>query len=156
MYIHEARASILGFVISRDGLKMDPEKVQAIIDWPSPRNIFEVRSFHGLASFYRKFIKNFSGICASILKTIKKDRQPFQWTIEAKRSFQFLKKKITKQPILKLPDFKHPFQVKCDASGVAIGVVLSQEDMPIAYFSENLNDVKHKYSYYDKEFYAIV
>ena len=67
----------LGLVISRDGLKMDPEKVQAIIDWPSPRNIFEVRSFHRLASFYRKFIKNFSGICASIVETIKKDRQPF-------------------------------------------------------------------------------
>ena len=64
----------LGFVISRDGLKMHPKKVQAIIDWPSPRNIFEVRSFHVLASFYRKFIKNFSGICASIVDTIKKDR----------------------------------------------------------------------------------
>ena len=72
----------LGFVILRDGLKMDPEKVQAIIDWPSPRNIFEVRSFHGLASFYRKLINNFSGICESIVETIKKDRQPFQWTID--------------------------------------------------------------------------
>ena len=70
----------LGFVISRERLNMDPEKVQAIIDWPSPRNIFEVRSFHGLESLYRKFINNFSGICASIVETIKKDRQPFQWT----------------------------------------------------------------------------
>jgi len=86
----------LGLVISRDGLKMDPEKVQAIIDWPSPRNIFEVRSFNGLARFYRKFIKNFSGIChASIFETIKKDRQPFQWTTEVERSFRFLKKNIT-------------------------------------------------------------
>ena len=64
----------LDFVISRDGLKMDPEKVQAIIDLPSPRNIFQVRSFHGLSSFYRKFIKKFNGICASIVETIKKDR----------------------------------------------------------------------------------
>ena len=77
----------LGFVISRDGLKMDLEKVQAIIDWPSPRNIFEVRSFHGLASFYRNFINNFSGICVSIMETIKKDRQPFQWTVESKNIF---------------------------------------------------------------------
>ena len=135
---------------------MDPEKVQAIIDWPSPRNIFEVSSFHGLSSFYRKFIKNFSGICASIVETIKKDKQPFQWTIEVERSFQLLKKNITKKPVLKLPDFNHPFQVKCDASGVAIGVLLSQEDKPIAYFSEKLNDAKQKYSSYDKEFYAIV
>ena len=135
---------------------MDPEKLQAIIDWPSPRNIFEVRRFHGLASFYRKFIKNFSGICAYVVETIKKDNQPFQWTVEAERSFQFLKKKIIEKPVLKLPDFNHPFQVKCDASGVDIGVVLSQENRPIVYFSEKLNDFKQKYSSYDKEFYAIV
>ena len=130
--------------------------MQAIIDWPSPRNIFEVRIFHGLSSFYRKFIKNFSGICASIFETIKKDRKPFQWKTEDEKSFQFLKKKIIEQPLLKLPNFKHPFQVKCDASGVAIGVVLSQEDRPRAYFSEKLNYAKKKYSSYDKEFYAIV
>ena len=67
-----------------------------------------------------------------------------------------MKRKITKQPVLKLPDFNHPFQGKCDAIGVAIGVVLSQEDKPIAYFSEKLNDAKKKYSSYDKGFYAIV
>ena len=61
--------------------------MQAIIDWSSPRNIFEVRWFHGLERFYRKFIRNFSGICASIVETIKKDIHPFQWTIEAERIF---------------------------------------------------------------------
>ena len=145
----------LGFVISRDGLNMDPEKVQAILDWPSLTNIFEVRRFLGLASFSRKFINNFSGIFASIVETIRKDRQPFQWTAEAERSFQFLKKNITEQPVLKLPDFKHPFQVKCDASGVTIGVVLGQEDMRIVHFSEKVNDEKRNYSSYDKGFYAI-
>ena len=77
----------LGFFILRNGLNMDPEKVQTIIDWTSPMNIFEVRNFHGLASFYKKLISNFSGICASIVETIKKDRQPFQWIVEAERSF---------------------------------------------------------------------
>lgn len=100
--------------------------------------------------FYRKFIKNFNGICFPIIETIRKDKQPFQWTVEAESKFQLLKKKITKKPILRLPDFGKPFQVMCDASGIAIGVVLSQEDKPVAYFSEKLNDPKHKYSSYDK------
>ena len=77
----------LGFVVSNDALEMDPEKVQAILDWPSPQSIYEVRSFHGLASFYRKFIKKFSGICSPIVETIRKDKQPFKWTAKAKSNF---------------------------------------------------------------------
>ncbi len=135
---------------------MDPEKVAAIVSWPSPKSLFEVRSFHGLASFYRKFIRNFSEICAPMLDTIKKVNQPFHWTVAAENSFQILKKKITERPMLRLPDFNKLFQVRCDASGTAIGVVLSQEDRPVAYFSEKLNESRQKYSTYDKEFYAIV
>lgn len=132
----------LGFVILKDGLKMDPEKVQAIVDWPSPHSVFEVRSFHGLESFYRKFRKNFSGIYFPIIETIKKDKQPFKWSAEVESRFQLLKKNITEQPVLRLPDFGKPLQVKCDASGIAIGAVLSQEDKPMAYFSDKLNDAK--------------
>ena len=67
----------LGFVISKEGLKMDMEKVEAIVSWPSPKSVFEDRFFYGLARFYQKFIKNFSSICALIVETIKKDIQPF-------------------------------------------------------------------------------
>ena len=67
-----------------------------------------------------------------------------------------MKKKFIEQPVLKLPEFNHPFQVKCDVNGVAIRDVLSQEDRPIAYFNEKLNDAKQKYPSYDKDFYAIV
>lgn len=70
----------LGFFISKDGLKTYPENVRAIVDWPSPKNIFEVRSLHGLASFYGKFIKNFCKMSAPIVETIKKEKQPFWWT----------------------------------------------------------------------------
>eukprot|EP00253_Pinus_taeda_P009714 PITA_09714 len=68
-------------------LKMDPEKIAAIVNWPSPKSLFEVRSFHGLASFYRKFIRNFSEIYATMLNTIKKANQPFCWTKAAENSF---------------------------------------------------------------------
>ena len=91
----------LGFVISKDVLKMDLEKIEAIVNWSSPKNIFEGRSFHGLAIFYRKFIINFSGICAPIIDTIKKDRQPFYWTAASERNFQLLKKNITENLVLK-------------------------------------------------------
>ena len=111
----------LGFSISKEGLKMDQEKVKEILEWPSPKNIFEVISFHGLASFYMKFIRNFSNINAPIFETIRKDNQPFVWTKEAENSFQLLKGKVSEQPLLVLPNFNKPFQVRCDASGRAIG-----------------------------------
>jgi hypothetical protein len=115
----------LGFVISSNELKMDPEKVREIKEWTSPSSIFEVRSFHRLASFYRKFIRNFSGICTPMLDTMKKKHKSFNWTEEAEKSFKVLKEKITEQLIMVLPNFGKTFQVICDASGLAIGAVLS-------------------------------
>jgi hypothetical protein len=94
----------LGFVISANELKMDPKNVNEIKNWPSPKNVFEVRSFHGLASFYKKFIQKFSGIGAPMMDTVKKRHKYFHWIEEADKSFNLLKKKITEQPILVLPD----------------------------------------------------
>ena len=83
----------LGFFVSAEGLKMDPEKIKTIVEWPSPKSVFEVRIFHGLVSFYRKFIRNFSKINAPIIETINKDKQPFKWTAEAERNFSVLEAK---------------------------------------------------------------
>jgi hypothetical protein len=91
-----------------------------------------------------------------MMDTVKKRHKSFHWTEEAEKSFNLLKKKITEQPILVLPDFNKTFQVKCDASGFAIEAVLSQDDRLIAYFSEKLNEAKVKYSTYDKEFFAVI
>lgn len=140
----------LGFVMFKDGLKTDLEKIEAIVNWPSLKNKFDVRSFHGLNIFYRKFVRNFSGICAPIIDTIMKNRNPFYWTTVAKKKNQLLKEKITEKPVLKLLDFNQHFQVRCDARGTSIGVVLRQEDKHVAYFSEKINEAKHKYSSYDK------
>jgi hypothetical protein len=146
----------LGFVISADKLRMDPDKVEVIKNWPSLKSIFEVRIFHGLASFYRNFIRNFSGISAPMMDTVKKRHKSFHWIEEDEKSFKLLKRKIMEQPILVLSNFQKSFKVKCDASGFAIGAVLSQDDRPISYFSEKLNEEKVKYSTYDKEFYVII
>jgi hypothetical protein len=91
-----------------------------------------------------------------MMDMVKKRHKSFHWIEEAEKIFNLLKKKITEQPILVLPDFSKTFQIKCDASGFAIGVVLSQDNRLIVYFSEKLNEVKTKYSTYDKEFYAII
>ena len=81
---------------------MDPGKVEVIKNWPSPRNVFEVRSFHGLASFYRKFIRNVSGISTVMMDIVKKRHKSFHWTTEAEKSFNLLNRKITEQPVLVL------------------------------------------------------
>ena len=135
---------------------MNPLKVKEIKEWPLPRSIFEVRIFHGLASFYGKFIRDFSGICAPMMDTMKKRHKSFKWIEEAKKRFNILKEKITERPILVLPNFGNTFQVRCDVSGVAIGAILSHDNRHVAYFSEKLNETKRKYSTYDKEFYAII
>ena len=81
----------LGFMILSNVLKMDPKKVKAILEWPTPENVGEVRSFHGLASFYKKFIKNFSSICNAMTETMRGDKKEFKWTYGAAKSFKTLK-----------------------------------------------------------------
>ena len=99
----------MGCVVSEEGLKMDLDKVQEILSWPIPRNAYEVIRFHGLASFYRKFIKNFSQICAPIIDTFRGSRQPFKWIEADEKNFKLWKKKITEKPILALPSFDKVF-----------------------------------------------
>ena len=133
---------------------MDPSKIKAILSCSIQNSLHDVRSFHGLASFYWWFIRNFSSLIAPVAECLKGGK--FQWNKEAQKSFELLKRKVIEALILVLLDFNKLFDVDGDASGVGIGVVLSQAGKPIAFFNEKLNERKKKYSTYDKKFYAII
>jgi hypothetical protein len=134
---------------------VDEAKVAAIKEWPTPKTISQVRSFHGLASFYRRFVKDFSTKAAPLNELTKKG-VVFKWGEPQENAFQELKKRLTEELLLMLPDFTRTFEVECDASGIGIGGVLMQEVKPIAYFSEKLGGAQLNYSVYDKELYASV
>jgi hypothetical protein len=149
------RVVFLGFVVTAEGIQVDEDKIKEIKDWPVPKNVSQVRSFHGLAGFYRRFVKDFSTIAAPLNNLTKKE-VPLLWGDEQERAFQELKTKLCEAPLLQLPDFGKTFEIECDASGIGIGGVLLQEGKPIAYFSKKLNGPHLNYSVYDKELYALV
>jgi hypothetical protein len=145
----------LGFVVSGQGVEMDKEKIKAIRGYLPPQNLSQVRSFLGLASFYRWFVKDFSTNAAPINELTKKEMM-FHWGETQEQTFHELKMKLTTTPLLAVSDFGKTFEIECDASGVGIGGVLMQEGRPIAYFSERLSGPTLNYSIYDKELYAIM
>jgi hypothetical protein len=144
----------LGHVISAEGVKVHEEKIQAIRDWPSPRNITELRGFLGLCAYYRRFVRGFSQLAAPLIDLTKKGA--FRWTEQAQGVFERLKEVMSTCPVLALPDFSQPFVLECDASGEGIGAVLMQNRHPIAYESRKLRDNERLYSTYDKEMLAIM
>ncbi|KAK1602073.1 hypothetical protein QYE76_017116 [Lolium multiflorum] len=145
----------LGFVVSANGIEVDSSKVEAIHNWPTPTNVGQVRSFHGLAGFYRRFVKDFSTIACPLNELTKKN-VPFVWGKAQQKAFDELKKRLTEAPLLALPDFSKTFEIECDASGLGIGGVLMQNGKPVAYYSEKLDGARLNYPIYDKELYALV
>ena len=129
---------------------MDKSKIEAIKSWPVPQAITQVRTFLGLAGFYRRFVKDFSTIAVPLHELTKKG-VVFHWGNAQESSFHTLKDKLTHALLLQLPNFGNTFELECDASGVGIGGVLMQDGKPIAYFSEKLHGPVLNYSRYDKE-----
>jgi hypothetical protein len=120
------KVPFLGHVLSGDGISVDPTKVQEVLDWMAPTTVHEVRSFLGLAGYYRRFILEFSKIAKSMTRLLEKDRK-FDWTLECEQAFHTLRTLLTSAPVLAQPDIEKPFDVYCDASGTGLGCVLMQE-----------------------------
>jgi hypothetical protein len=144
------RVSFLGYVVTPQGIEVDSNKIAAIWEWPTPTTVTQIRSFLGLAGFYRRFVRDFSSIAAPLHELTKKD-VPFAWSDSQEVPFSTLKDKLTQAPLFQLPDFNKVFELECDASGIGLGAVLLQEGKPVAYFSEKLSSASLKYSTYDKE-----
>ncbi|WVZ89126.1 LOW QUALITY PROTEIN: hypothetical protein U9M48_035574 [Paspalum notatum var. saurae] len=135
-FFGESSVAYLGHVVSRTGVSMDAGKVQAVVDWPTPKSVRALRGFLGLAGYYRKYVKDYGAIAAPLNHLLQKDG--FQWTAQADAVFQQLKTALTTAPVLVLPNFVRLFVVECDASGAGCGVVLHQGDRPVAFFRREL------------------
>lgn len=149
----------LGHVITENGVKPDPKKIECLVNYPIPTNAKEVKSFLGLVGYYRKFIQDFSKK-AKPLNDLLKQNQLYIWSDLCQDAFEFFKRVLTTEPLLQHPDFDKPFNVTTDASNDAIGAILSQgkigSDLPITYASRTLNKAERNYNTTEKELLAIV
>ncbi|MCH83875.1 enzymatic polyprotein, partial [Trifolium medium] len=143
----------LGHIISPSGVEADPEKLQDIQAWPPPSSTSNLRGFLGLTGFYRRFVQHYATIASPLTDLLK--QQAFSWSPAALTAFQALKTAMTTLSVLGIPNFSVMFDVTTDASGVAIGAVLSQQSHPIAYFSQKLCPRMCTASAYEREMYAI-
>ncbi|XP_060754226.1 uncharacterized protein LOC132865708 [Neoarius graeffei] len=123
---HQHRISFLGYIISSEGVSMDPSKVSAVTSWPTPTSVKELQHFLGFANFYCHFIQGFSSITIPLTSLLKKGPKHLQWNPTAEAAFGHLKQAFTSALILQHPDLSKPFTLKVDASDMGVGAVLSQ------------------------------
>jgi transposase InsO family protein len=151
--------SYLGHVISSDGIKANPDKISTIKNYPTPTNATAIKMYLGVCGFYRRLVPRFAHIAKPLTMLTKKD-QPFVWNEEQEHAFNELKTALCSDPILRYPNFNKDFILTCDSSGYAISAILSQEvdghDLPVAYYSRQLNKAEQNYSTYERELTAII
>ena len=158
-YFEKEEIEFLGLIITETGIQMDPHKVKAITEWPTPTTKRELQQFLGFVNFYRRFVKGFAKIAKPLTKLTGNNE--WKWTEIQKTAFEELKKEITSERTLIIPQPGKPFRMETDASDFAVAAILSQEDnegiwRPVAFMSKSLNDAERNYEIYDKEMLAMM
>ncbi|KAA0048696.1 reverse transcriptase [Cucumis melo var. makuwa] len=149
------QVSFIGHVVSKAGVSVDPTKIEAVTSWPRPSTVSEVRSFLGLAGYYRRFVENFSRIATPLTQLTRKGT-PFVWSKACEDSFQNLKQKLVTAPVLTVPDGSGSFVIYSDASKKGLGCVLMQQGKVVAYASRQLKSHEQNYPTHDLELAAVV
>ncbi|CAN6326944.1 unnamed protein product [Urochloa humidicola] len=151
----QQKLEYLGHLISVEGVATEPSKITAVLQWPTPVNIKQLRGFLGLTGYYRRFIRHYAMISSPLTKLLKKGEQ-FQWTQLQQDAFEVLKQTLCQAPILAVPDFQKPFVIETDASDNGLGAVLMQDGHPISYLSKPLCERNKALSTYEKECMAVL
>lgn len=149
----KAEVKYLGHIISREGRRMDPSKVQAILDWPRPRSVRDIQSFIGVLQFLRRYLDRLASVVAPLTDLTKKEMKgkPLPWTDEHEQAFVAVKQLVTSAPILAHPDLEKPWEIYLDFSTAAMGAVLMQDGNVVAYASRKLSGAERNYSPYEGE-----
>ena len=152
----QEKLNYLGFIIEEGKISMDPTKIQGLKEWPEPKMLKQLWSFLGFGNFYRRFIKRYSDITRPLNFLLQK-KQTWDWTDEQQKAFDESKQRFTEEPVLTI----QPFELECDASKYALGMILTQKDSngnkhPVAFLSQSFNAAEWNYEIYDRELLAIV
>ncbi|KAH9263788.1 hypothetical protein BASA83_012767 [Batrachochytrium salamandrivorans] len=159
-HFYQTEIKYLGYIISPNGVSMDPSKISAVQDWPVPKKVRELQVFLGFTNFYRALVSGYSDITCHLTKLLKKDI-PFSWGPEQEASFRKLKDAFAQPGFLAHPNDEQPFILETDALDFAISGVLHQHDQsntlrPVAFYSRQMNNAERNYDIYDKELLAVV
>ena len=149
------KVRFLGHVVSASSGLVDPEKVESVMSWERPKSVFEIRSFLGLAGYYKRFIEDFSRLAAPMTSLTRKEVK-FDWDDQCEEAFQELRRRFTTAPILIVPDRGQGYTVYCDASRAGLGCVLMQFERVVAYGSRQLKNHEQNNPTHDMELAAIV